>query len=135
MSNIHCRDALNKSVCDYKIKKQLFSWAESPTVHQPGATPQVCNTPKKALCRSKWFIDCAWRELAQSLMTIRSIPHLFATEPIFPLYATHITKVKKIITSHILPANIYLPTRMFLRNAGIPLNKCIIPVTAIPTPK
>ena len=50
-------------------------------VHQPGATPQVSNTPKKALCRSKWFIDCGWRELPQRLMAFRSIPHLFATEP------------------------------------------------------
>ena len=50
-------------------------------VHQPGATPQVSNTLKKALCRSKWFIDCGWRELPQRLMAVRPIPNLFATEP------------------------------------------------------
>ena len=89
MSNIHCRDALNKSVRDCEIKKQLYLRAESPMVHQPGATPQVGNTPKKALCRSKWFNDCGWRELPQRLMAFRSIPHLFATEPKYISSAVH----------------------------------------------
>ena len=50
---VHCRDTL-QSVRDFKIKNN--SRAESPMVYQPGAAPQVCNTPTKALCRSKGYI-------------------------------------------------------------------------------
>ena len=50
---VHCRDTL-QSVRDFKIKNN--SRAESPMVYQPGAAPQVCNTPTKALFRSKGYI-------------------------------------------------------------------------------
>ena len=50
---VHCRDTL-QSVSDFKIKNN--SRAKSPIVHQLGAAPQVCNTPTKALCRSKGYI-------------------------------------------------------------------------------
>ena len=81
LSNIHCRDALNKSVRDCEIKKQLYLRLKAQWFISLGQRPRKASPNQKRSVGAKSFIDCAWRELPQRLMAVRSIPQLFATDP------------------------------------------------------